>query len=134
MLTVPPLGAGDERHLGFVWKNPPGGIHLSWVIIDVYDDVHEIDEANNRAGPRIIEIGERDCPEGVLLKGTCMCGEEVVSSGYCCDAKPRTRDCDGTGGGDNGPLGYPDYGPADVTLHQAAHAVSNPPGGCSASW
>jgi len=138
VFNVEGLAAGTEVTVGFVWEMVPDGAYESWAWIDLNNAVTELNESNNRAGPRLILVDSdaAACPEFTPIDSVCVCGAETVYSGYCCPDGWSALVCDsellpdGWSGGD---LGGADGWtlPSDVELHRSAHTLTETSGGCN---
>ncbi len=57
---IPALAVGSETELFFTWQTPPVGQHAAWVLVDCSNQLSELDETNNVAGPILVNITEAD--------------------------------------------------------------------------
>ncbi len=84
---VPGLAAAESTVWESEWPLAPDGEYYAFALVDSSNAIVEANEADNIAGPRIVVVCStcQLCPPDEYLTTPCVCGEETVYSGYCCD-------------------------------------------------
>lgn len=81
------LAAGASTTWESQWMQVPDGEYFAYALVDSPNAIVEGIEADNIAGPRILVVCStcQLCPGDIYITSPCVCGEETVYSGFCCD-------------------------------------------------
>lgn len=89
------LAAGQSTTWESEWEQAADGEYYAYAFIDSPNAIAEGNEADNVAGPRIVVVCSScaQCDSDTYLTSACVCGEETVYSGFCCDGEWYALGC-----------------------------------------
>lgn len=89
------IGKGETISLEGTWDAGEDGVYMAYAVVDGWNTVFELSEADNIVGPIPVVICTEcpDCVDGEPVDGPCKCGGESVGTGYCCAGVHIEKDC-----------------------------------------